>query len=407
MCKVNVIGLGYIGLPTALSMAANGIEVIGTDVNSGLIEKLNNNQLTFEEPGLGELFRKAKKGRIAFTTQYQTADVYIVSVPTPYVKENKRLDPGFLVGAVNRILEIARKGQVIVIESTISPGTIDKVVRPLLSSCPRLSPGDIQLVHAPERILPGNMLYELANNPRTIGADDPATGEGIRGLYSRFCKSDITVTDIRTAEMSKVVENTYRDINIAFANELAKICRADGMDVYEIIRIANRHPRVNILQPGPGVGGHCISVDPWFLVGDYPGLANIILTARKINDSMPEFVLERTFEIMKENNIWGLEKVGFYGLTYKENVDDVRESPTLQLLGCMERHLAFGARVYDPFVKRKIVDNQCFDLREFLDGIDLVVVMVAHDEIKQFVDIFKEKIVLDTRNVLEDSFYKL
>ena len=216
------------------------------------------------------------------------------------------------------------------------------------------------------------------------------------------------VTDIRTAEMTKVVENTFRDINIAFANELTKICRIDNMDVYEIIRIANMHPRVNILQPGPGVGGHCIPVDPWFLVGDYSGLDNIILAAREINDSMPEFVLERVHDIMKEKGMNDLTRVGLYGLTYKENVDDVRESPTLQLLESMEKHLATGLKVYDPFVKRELVENQYYDFDNFLADVDMVVIMVSHNEIKEQMDKLKGKVVLDTKNIrgIEDS-YKL
>ena len=198
--------------------------------------------------------------------------------------------------------------------------------------------------------------------------------------------------------MTKVVENTFRDINIAFANELAKICRSDNMDVYEIIRIANKHPRVNILTPGPGVGGHCISVDPWFLVGDYPGLANIILAARKINDSMPEFVLKRISEIMAENNITDYSRVGLYGLTYKENVDDVRESPTLQLLESMRDHLAPELKVYDPYVKKKITRNQLNSFEEFIEGIDLIVVMVGHSHLKKSLTLLNNKIVFDTRH---------
>jgi UDP-N-acetyl-D-mannosaminuronic acid dehydrogenase len=252
------------------------------------------------------------------------------------------------------------------------------------------------------------MIYELEHNSRTIGADDPRIGRIVKELYSSYCKAEIVVTDIRTAEMSKVVENTYRDINIAFANELAKICRTDNLDVYEIIRIANKHPRVNILQPGPGVGGHCISVDPWFLVGDYPGLANIILAARKINDSMPEFVLKRVHEIMKEKGMSDLSRVGLYGLTYKENVDDIRESPTLQLLEVMEKHLAPTLKAYDPMVGCDIVKNQYHNFDNFLADVDLIVIMVAHDEIKKQLNKLDKKIVLDTRNICNfDGVYKL
>ncbi len=213
----------------------------------------------------------------------------------------------------------------------------------------------------------------------------------------------MVVTDIRTAEMTKVVENTFRDINIAFANELTKICYLAGMDVHEIIKIANMHPRVNILSPGPGVGGHCISVDPWFLVGDYPGLANLILAARKINDSMPEFVLNRTYEIMKENNITDVSRVGIYGMTYKEDVDDIRESPTLQLLENMNRHLAGDrVRLYDPMVKMDIASNQYHDLDEFLASVDIVIVMVGHTEIRENRGKLSDKIVFDTRNIITD-----
>jgi UDP-N-acetyl-D-mannosaminuronic acid dehydrogenase len=297
---------------------------------------------------------------------------------------------------------------VIIIESTISPGSIDKYVRPVIKDRGVVIGDDIHLVHAPERIIPGNMIYELEHNSRTVGADDPTIGEKVKKLYTSFCKSEIVVTDIRSAEMSKVVENTYRDVNIAFANELAKICRADNMDVYEIIRIANKHPRVNILQPGPGVGGHCISVDPWFLVGDYPDLTNIILTARKINDSMPTHVLGRIRDIMREHNITDISKIGIYGLAYKENVDDTRESPTLQLLEKMDEHLAFGVKVYDPFIKERIVDHQFMNFEDFLSEIEILVLITAHDHIKNNLDLVKDKLILDTKNICNfDGVYKL
>lgn len=403
---INVIGMGYIGLPTALMMAAHGIEVIGTDDDEKRIRRLQKGEMVFEEEGLAQLFQKAQEGGITFSTQYQSADVYIVAVPTPYIKESKKLDASCVTNAVERVIEKAQEGAVIVIESTISPGTIDRVIKPLFGRYGRVLGQDIHIAHAPERIIPGSMIYELEHNSRTIGADDVQTGEQIRDIYASFCKGEIVLTSIKTAEMSKVVENTFRDINIAYANELAKICRSDEMDVYEIIRVANKHPRVNILQPGPGVGGHCISVDPWFLVGDYPGLANIILAARKINDSMPEFVLSRTYEIMKEYQISDPGQIGIYGLTYKENVDDVRESPTLQLLASMKRHLAVLARTYDPFVKQRIVENQTLDFDEFLEKSRLIVVMTAHTHIKEHADRLRHKIVLDTRNLFTDHEIK-
>lgn len=396
---INIIGLGYIGLPTALMFASHGVEVVGTDYNKELVDTLNHGHTTFEEDGLDELFVSAVKSGIKFSTEYMKTDMYIVAVPTPYDKDSKRIDASYVVGAVKNVMEVCPKGATVVIESTVSPGTIDRFVRPIIKENGFETGVDINLVHAPERIIPGNMVYELVHNSRTIGADDVEIGEKVKKCYSSFCQGEIVVTDIRTAEMTKVVENTFRDINIAFANELAKICRSDNMDVYEIIRIANKHPRVNILSPGPGVGGHCISVDPWFLVGDYPSLANLIKQARTINDSMPDFVLGRISDIMKEHGIKDTGKVGLYGLTYKENVDDIRESPTLQMLESMERHLSTGVKVYDPYVKREICENQYHDLDKFLNDVDVVVLLVGHDEIKNNMDKLKDKIVLDTRNI--------
>lgn len=406
---INVIGLGYIGLPTALMMASHGVEVVGTDYNKELVDTLNAGKTTFKEDGLDELFDAAVKSGIKFSTEYQVTDVYIVSVPTPYDAFSKKVDARYVEAAVKSVMEVCPKGATVVIESTISPGTIDKHVRPIVEANGFVIGKDLNLVHAPERIIPGNMVYELLHNNRTIGADNKEIGEKIKALYSSFCQGEIVVTDIRTAEMTKVVENTFRDINIAYANELAKICRSDNMDVYEIIRIANKHPRVNILSPGPGVGGHCISVDPWFLVGDYPGLANIILAARKINDGMPEFVLERVHDIMKENNMTDVSRVGLYGLTYKENVDDMRESPTLQMLESMEKHLCGNlVKVYDPYITKDVVPNQIHDLDEFLNSVDLVVLLVGHNEIKENMDKLKGKVILDTRNICDiEGTYKL
>ena len=404
---VNVIGLGYIGLPTALMMAAHGVEVIGTDYNAELVATLNAGKTTFKEDGLDELFQDALKAGVKFVTDYQVTDTYIVSVPTPYDKFSKKVDAGYVVAAVKEVMRVCPKGATVVIESTVSPGTIEKFIRPVIEENGFIIGEDINLVHAPERIIPGNMVYELLHNNRTIGADDKAVGEKVKKLYASFCQGEIVVTDIKTAEMTKVVENTFRAVNIAFANELAKICRHDDMDVYEIIKICNMHPRVNILQPGPGVGGHCISVDPWFLVGDYPSLAKVIDESMKTNDGMPDFVLNRIYEIMKENGITDINRVGLYGLTYKENVDDVRESPTLQLLESQKRHLANGLKVYDPFIKKEMVENQYYDLNDFLNDIDLVVIMVKHNEIVENMDKLSGKVILDCHNIckLEGTYH--
>lgn len=398
---INVIGLGYIGLPTALMLASHDVDVIGTDCNSELVSKLNNGQTTFKEDGLDDLFNTARNKGVKFSTEYQETDIYIISVPTPYDKFSKKVDPCYVITAIKDVMKVCPKGATIVIESTVSPGTIDKYIRPLIEDNSFSIGVDINIVHAPERIIPGNMVYELLHNNRTIGADNTEIGELIKNLYSSFCQGEIVVTDIKTAEMTKVVENTYRAVNIAFANELAKICRYDDMDVYEIIKICNMHPRVNILQPGPGVGGHCISVDPWFLVGDYPSLAKVIDESMKTNDAMPDFVLNRIYEIMKEKGMLDITRVGLYGLTYKENVDDMRESPTLQLLESQERHLANGLKVYDPLITEIVVENQILDFDEFLDSVDFVVIMVKHDEIKRNMEKLTGKVILDCHNICD------
>ncbi len=404
---VNVIGLGYIGLPTALMMATHGVDVVGTDYNEDLVATLNAGRTTFKEEGLDELFAEAISAGIEFTTEYRVCDTYVVSVPTPYDKLDKKIDPCYIVSACKAVLEIAPENAVLVIESTVSPNTIDRFVRPLLEGTNRL---DVKLAHAPERIIPGNMVYELLHNNRTIGADDPEVGELVAGIYASFCKGEISVTDIRTAEMTKVVENTFRAVNIAFSNELAKLCRLGGMDVSEVIRIANKHPRVNILNPGPGVGGHCIPVDPWFLVGDYPETANFVRLALQTNASMPEYVLSRTREAMTEHGISDVSKVGVYGLAYKQDVDDVRESPTLQMLESMDDHLYGGfMKIYDPWVESDVVRGQVHSMNEFLDGLDMVIVMVGHSQIKGAPEVFGDRILIDPCDVMGDgeNVYKL
>lgn len=391
--KMNIIGLGYIGLPTALTMANAGYEVIGTDYNKELVSTLNEGKLTFEEKGLDELFNSAlNSGNVKFTDKYENCNFYIVSVPTPYDKFSKKVDATYVVNAVKEVLNVCEENAIIVIESTVSPGTIEKYVKPIINK-------KVNLVHAPERIIPGNMVYELKHNSRTIGADDKEIGEEVANIYRKTTDGEVIVTDIKSAEMTKVVENTFRAVNIAFANELAKICRHDNMNVYEIIKICNMHPRVNILNPGPGVGGHCIPVDPWFLVGDYPELTNVINESMKVNESMPSFILKRVSEIMKEHNLRDYTRVGLYGLTYKENVDDYRESPALQLLEVQKEHLAMPLKSYDPFIKKDIVENQYHDLNQFLNDVDLVIIMVKHNEIINNMNLLNNKIIFDTQNI--------
>lgn len=407
---VNVIGLGYIGLPTALMLAAHGVEVVGTDYNEELVRTLCRGDVTFKEKGLKRLLSDAVNKGIRFTTEYQTTDTYIVSVPTPYDEFSKQVDPRYVVSAVNQVLTVCKPGSVIVIESTVSPGTIDTYVRPLLKERIEADGCDIHLVHAPERILPGNMIHEMVHNNRTIGADSDEVARKVKKLYASFCLGKITTSDIRTAEMTKVVENTFRAINIAFANELMRISRHAGLDVYEIIRICNKHPRVSIMHPGPGVGGHCISVDPWFLVGSYPQLTRMIGASLEVNASQPRFVLRRIREIMEANGLTDISRVGLYGLTYKENVDDYRDSPSLQLLEMQKDCLATPLKSYDPYLEEKhLTEGQFSDFDAFLDAVDLVVVMVKHEHIKENWDKLKGKVILDCHNIcpFTDRTYKL
>lgn len=396
---INVIGLGYIGLPTALILAKSGKQVVGTDVKSDIVDSLREKKVTFEEPGMAELLEKALENEIEFKTHPVESSFYIITVPTPYDSVSKKLDCKYVEDATKSVLEFAEDGAIIVLESTVTPGAIDKYIRPIVEDYIAKTGKKINLAHAPERVMPGNIIYEIENNARTVGADSEEIALRVKEVYKSFCKSEINLTDIKTAEMTKVVENTFRDVNIAFANELAKICRQGGVDVNEVIRISNMHPRVNILSPGPGVGGHCISVDPWFLVGEYPLLTELIYKARKINDSMPEYVLKRAYDIMKKNGLKDFTRVGIYGLTYKENVDDVRNSPTMQMLEYQKENLASPLKVYDPMVKNDIVDNQYHNLDKFLADVDFVIIMVAHDEIIQNLDLLKGKRVLDTRNI--------
>ena len=404
---INVIGLGYIGLPTALMLAAHGQEVVGTDLSEAVVSALNKGTVSLMEEGIEQLYYQAVSGGIRFSTEYQRAEVYIISVPTPHIQETKCVDASYVEAAVKTVLGVCPKGAILVIESTISPGTIDKQIRPLIERCGFTTGKDIFLVHAPERIIPGNMLYELEHNNRTVGADQKEIGIRVKEIYASFCKGEITLTDIRTAEMTKVVENTFRAVNIAFANELAKICRKNGLDVYEVINICNKHPRVNILQPGPGVGGHCISVDPWFLVGDYPQIATVTAAAMHMNAEMPKFVLKRIRKIMREHGMENINRVGLYGLAYKANVDDCRESPGLQLQQVVNDFCAMTLVSYDPYVSRTLLPNQQHDLNTFLDQVDLVVILVGHDEIRKNAAALQGKIVLDCFNLpeLADAYH--
>jgi UDP-N-acetyl-D-mannosaminuronic acid dehydrogenase len=400
---LSVIGLGYIGLPTALAFASANLAVHGTDINLSLINKLNNKILPIEETGMDELFEKSFSNNILFSSSMVQSKFYLIAVPTPYLHKSKKVDPNFIIAAIKSLLGHTLPDSIIIIESTVSPGTIEKFILPIINEYNVKNNLNIKVAHAPERIIPGNMVYEIKNNSRTIGADESIVQNEVAALYSKITSGKIVKTTIYNAELTKVVENTFRAVNIAFSNELLKLGSEYQFDPYEIIKICNLHPRVKILNPGPGVGGHCIPIDPWFLVGDWPLETNLIKLALEINESMPAFVLKHINKIKELHKIKDISKIGIYGLTYKENVDDIRESPSLQLQALISQSLGSNIKSYDPTLKQKVIDNQILDFDKFLNETELVIVMVKHDHIKDHLNKLKNKIVLDTHNFISSE----
>lgn len=396
---INFIGLGYVGLPASILLQNSGYQVIGTDINEELIYELASGDKQFEESGMKQIYEDALFKGIKFSKNYQVADTYIVAVPTPFLKETKKIDPSYLIAAIESINEVCKPGALIIIESTISPKTIDKFVRPIFKN------KKVDLAHAPERILPGNTLYELKHNSRTVGADTKNVAEQVKQIYQSFCMGEFMLTSIKTAEMTKVIENTFRDINIAFANELKEICDIEGLDVHEVIKIANKHPRVSILSPGTGVGGHCIPVDPWFLVGDYPENTKLIKQAREVNDNVPKQILNKTMKLL--NSKYPKYKLGIYGLSYKNNVGDLRESPTIQMYEYMNNQQKSEILFFDPLVDKNIVVNQTFDFDDFTDNVDVILVMNQHRHLFEHEKNIRKKqvILLDPVGVLEGAIH--
>ncbi|MEL7644182.1 MAG: nucleotide sugar dehydrogenase, partial [bacterium] len=335
-----VMGLGYIGLPTASTFASRGIKVIGVDANPRVVESLQNGHVHIYEPGLRELVSESlASGNLIIRNQPEPADAFIIAVPTPFY-DDKKADMRFVRSAAEAIAPFVRQGNLVVLESTSPPMTTCGIVAPILERGGMKAGEDFYLTYSPERVLPGQILRELIENARVIGGVNHSSAEAGRDLYRIFVKGEIILTDATTAEMVKLMENTYRDVNIAIANEFSRLADRFGIDVWEAIRIANLHPRVKILNPGPGVGGHCISVDPWFLVEAAPDIATLIRTSRQVNDSQPEFVIRLVKQVLGEDlhGKW----IAVLGLAFKPDVDDLRESPAVDIA----RHLAAkGAQV--------------------------------------------------------------
>lgn len=407
---VAVIGLGYIGLPTAAILAGNGIHVIGVDVNPHTVESVNRGEVPFVEPDLASYVAGAvSQHKLSASATTPAAQAYIVAVPTPFNPDHTA-DVTYIKAAARAIAPQLVGGELVILESTSPPGTTQLLGNYLVSLRPDLSldgadgKPSVHVAHCPERVLPGRIMIELVTNDRVVGGLTPEAAELAKALYAVFCQGEILVTDAATAEMAKLVENSYRDVNIAFANELSVISDKLGINVWELIKLANHHPRVNILQPGPGVGGHCIAVDPWFIVAAAPEEAQLIRQARETNDSKPDWVVKKVQEAIGETIA---PKIAVLGLAFKANIDDLRESPAVAIVEKLSAKLD-GAEllVVEPHVARlprqlAALNNVALhDLDAAVAAADAVLLLVDHDDFREMdVQLMAGKPVLDTRGI--------
>lgn len=403
--EVAVIGLGYIGLPTAAILASKGITVKGVDVSPRTVEAVNKGEVPFVEPALGEFVAEAvSQGTLSASFETPEAEAYIVAVPTPF-NEDHSADLSYIEAAADGIAPKLKGGELVILESTSPPGATEHMAEYLLSKRPDLCKDNLLIAHCPERVLPGYVMEELVTNDRIVGGITPEAADKARELYETFCEAAILTTDAKTAEMAKLVENSYRDVNIAFANELSVISDKLGIDVWELINLANRHPRVNILQPGPGVGGHCIAVDPWFIVAAAPEESGLIKMARDTNDAKPNWVINKVKEATKAEDFNG--KVAVMGLAFKANIDDMRESPAIAIT----RKLAEGNPdveflAVEPHVE--VLPKQLGDIcnltmvstEDALQDASVVTLLVDHDQFKAVpATALAGKAVVDTRGL--------
>lgn len=390
--KICVLGLGYIGLPTASTFAAHGVKVVGVDVNPLVVETLNRGGIHIHEPGLREVVEKAlKSGNLTVSPRPEEADAFLIAVPTPFHegktaeyegRQYKLADMGAVIAATEAIVPYLRKGNLVILESTSPPRTTLDLVQPILERSNLKAGSDFFLCYSPERVLPGQILRELIENARVVGGVTPESARAGHDLYATFVKGQILETDATTAEMVKLMENTTRDVNIAIANEFARLAEKFGVDVWEAIRLANLHPRIDILSPGPGVGGHCISVDPWFFVETAPELTPLIYNARKVNDDQPHFVVERVKQALGGLNG---KRIAALGLAYKPDVDDLRESPAVEVVHLLQKE---GAQVkaWEPFKPNAGLRgiDMSSSLEECLTGADAILLLVKHTEFVGF-----------------------
>lgn len=400
--KICIIGQGYIGLPTAALFAKKGCEVLGVDVNNEIVEKLNQGIAHIEEPGISDAIKNAvEEGHYRASLKPEEADTFIITVPTPYVKEDLSCDLSYVISACNSILPVLKKGNVVIIESTIAPMSTDEVIKPIFENEGYVIGDDLFLAHCPERVLPGQIMNELVNNNRIVGGITENCSKKAADVYRTFVKGEIIETEAKTAELSKCMENTFRDVNIALANELAKIGAEIGVNALDVIEMANKHPRVNIHSPGPGVGGHCLAIDPYFIYAKAPETAKIIKLARDTNNSMPGFVVENTGKILSKLDPEAI-KISILGVAYKGNTDDARESPAFEIINGLKA-AGYEIAIHDPHF-----DNpDYFDLDEATKDSSLVLILTDHNEFKDL-DYgllkrnMKTKLIFDTKNMIKE-----
>ncbi|RFU69549.1 nucleotide sugar dehydrogenase [Peribacillus saganii] len=403
MKKICVIGLGYIGLPTASVFAKAGYDVLGVDVNKRVVDLLNKGEIHIEEIGLPEMVREVvAAGNLKASVTPEKADVFIIAVPTP-IHEDYTANVDYVKDATKAIVPFIEKGNVVIVESTIPPRTMDDVVAPILAEAGIDPYNDVYLAHCPERVLPGRILIELIENTRIVGGITPEAATKAGDVYRAVVTGDVIETEAVTAEMSKLMENTFRDVNIALANELAKISARLGVNAHHVIELANKHPRVNIHLPGPGVGGHCLAVDPYFIIEKAQAESPLIAESRRINNSMPDFVVEQIGRLTAElkNPV-----LAVCGLTYKGNIDDVRESPAIEIAEKLLADSRYDVRIHDPHVRDEQVPFKLTTLEEAAKDAHLLVILVDHTEFKlmdegKLTENMKTPVIFDTRNCLK------
>lgn len=398
MKKICVIGLGYIGLPTVCMLAKSGYSIIGVDVSDDVINLLNSGSIHIKEEGLKELFEKAiDEKTIKVSKNVEKSDVFIITVPTPLNKENKA-DLSYVIEATKMIKDYIQKGNLVILESTSPPGTTRNVIGNIIDKDTGLKSGkDYYLSYCPERVMPGKIVYELVNNDRIIGGINRKSTEKAKEVYEKFVEGEIYLTTLEIAELVKLAENTYRDVNIAFSNELSLICSDYGANVWDVIKFANMHPRVNILNPGPGVGGHCIPIDPLFMLENINRKDTLIEKSRNVNNSIPFIISNKILEIIKE---YKNPKVTFFGLSYKENVGDIRESPAIAIYNELIKK-GINVSIFDPLIKN--TKYKLVSLEDSLINSDLLLLLTAHKifnniSLGHVSKLMRNKNIFDTRN---------